>query len=480
MKYSLGVFLTTRFCIEYPPFAKNPMTREPGRLGPIWNRDWGAAVRILMAFLAIVATSIELQAAETSQEWVKSQLDSLVKLYQSLHANPELSLREEKTSQKLAEELRGAGCEVTEKVGGFGVVGVLRNGKGPVIMLRCDLDALPVSEQTGLAFSSKVTVKDSTGADVGVMHACGHDVHMANLIGVTRYLAAHKDRWQGTAICIGQPAEERGGGARAMLADGLFTRFPKPDAAIALHVDSYLATGKIGIRSGYSLANVDSVDITVLGKGGHGAYPHKSIDPIVQAAELILSLQTLVSREVKPTEPAVVTVGSIHGGTQHNIISSSCKLQLTVRSYSESVRQQLLAGIQRKAKAVALAHNAPEPTITVSEGTPSVLNDDKLAERVMKATKRALGDDRVVDSEPSMGGEDFSEYGRAGVPILMFRLGAVSENRLGRFTELGQEAPSLHSPFFYPDIEEALATGVPALAEAAIELFTPAASANKK
>jgi hippurate hydrolase len=256
-----------------------------------------------------------------------------------------------------------------------------------------------------------------------------------------------------------------------MLADGLFTRFPKPDAAVALHVDSFLATGKIGIRAGYSLANVDSIDITVRGKGGHGAYPHKSVDPIVQAAELILSLQTLVSREVKPTEPAVVTVGSIHGGTQHNIIGSTCQLQLTVRSYSEVVRQQLLAGIQRKAKAVALAHNAPEPTITLSEGTPSVLNDEKLAARIAVATKRALGEDRVVDSEPSMGGEDFSEYGRAGVPILMFRLGAVNAKRLERFAELGQEPPSLHSPFFYPDIEEALATGVPALAEAAMELF---------
>jgi hippurate hydrolase len=287
-----------------------------------------------------------------------------------------------------------------------------------------------------------------------------------------------KERWKGTAMFIGQPAEERGGGARAMLADGLFTRFPKPVAAIALHVDAYLATGRIGIRGGYSLANVDSVDITVMGKGGHGAYPHKTVDPIVQAAELILSLQMLVSREVKPTEPAVVTVGSIHGGTQHNIIGSSCQLQLTVRSYSEEVRKQLLAGIHRKAKAVALAHNAPEPTIKVSEGTPSLLNDEKLAARIAMATKRLLGEDRVVDAEPSMGGEDFSEYGRAGVPILMFRLGAVSAKRLERFAQLEQEPPSLHSPFFYPDIEETLSTGVPALAEAAIELLQPTAATN--
>lgn len=458
MKNQPATFLTRRLWVEYPPFAKSA-----------WA-FLGSAVFV------ILSCCVEVQGAETPAEWVNSQLESLITLYQDLHAHPELSLKEEKTSQKIASQLRDAGFEVTERVGGYGVVGLLQNGDGPVVMVRCDLDALPVVEQTGLAFASKVTVKDAGGADVGVMHACGHDVHMTNLIGVARYLAAHKNRWHGTAMLIGQPAEERGGGARAMLADGLFTRFPKPTAAIALHVDSYLETGKIGIRSGYSLANVDSVDITVSGKGGHGAYPHKTIDPIVQAAELILSLQMLVSREVKPSEPAVVTVGSIHGGTQHNIIGSSCKLQLTVRSYSDEVRQSLLDGIRRKAKAVALAHNAPEPTITVSEGTPSLLNDAKLAERVTKATKKILGNDRVVDSEPSMGGEDFSEYGRAGVPILMFRLGAVNAKRLARFKELGQEAPSLHSPFFYPDIEEALATGVPALAEAAIELFSTSIS----
>jgi hippurate hydrolase len=340
-------------------------------------------------------------------------------------------------------------------------------------MLRCDLDALPVTEQTELAYSSKVVVKDAQGTAVGVMHACGHDLHMTNMVGVVRYLASHQDRWKGTLMIVGQPAEERGGGARAMLADGLFSRFPKPDAALALHVDAYLATGLIGIRGGYSLANVDSVDITVRGKGGHGAYPHKSIDPIVQAAELVLSLQTLVSREVKPTDAAVVTVGSIHGGTQHNIIGGSCQLQLTVRSYTDEVRAQLLAGIRRKALAVAQAHNAPEPVVTFSEGTPALRNDDQLAARIAAATRRALGADRVVDSEPSMGGEDFSEYSKAGVPILMFRLGAVNADRLQRYQQLGQEPPSLHSPLFYPDVEEALTTGVPAMVESAIELLQP-------
>ncbi len=476
MKSKLVKFVARVVEIAYPPSEKKWPPFGVQRV-----RSEGTLIRRVPLALAagwlVISLCGELRA-ESPQDWLKPQLDSLVMLYRDLHAHPELSKREQDTSRKFAEELRLAGVETTEKVGGFGVVGLLRNGDGPTVMLRCDLDALPVTEQTGLAFSSKITVKDDKGADVGVMHACGHDVHITNLVGVARYLASHRDLWKGTAMFVGQPAEERGAGARGMLADGLFTRFPKPDAAIALHVDAYLATGRIGIRGGYSLANVDSVDITVIGKGGHGAYPHKTIDPIVQAAELVLSLQTLVSREVKPTEPAVVTVGSIHGGTQHNIIGASCQLQLTVRSYSEEVRQQLLAGIRRKAKGVALAHNAPEPVISISEGTPSLLNDEKLAVRIAAATKRVLGDDRVVDAEPSMGGEDFSEYGRAGVPILMFRLGAVNGKRLERFLQLGQEPPSLHSPLFYPDVEEALATGVPALAEAAIELFNPATKPN--
>jgi hippurate hydrolase len=326
-------------------------------------------------------------------------------------------------------------------------------------------------EQTDLAFASKVRVKNQEGVEVGVMHACGHDVHMTNLVGVARYLAAHQDRWSGTLMLVGQPAEERGAGARAMLKDGLFERFPKPDFALALHVDAMLAAGHVGYRTGYSLANVDSVDITIHGKGGHGAYPHATIDPVVQAAQLVLSLQTIVSREIKPIEPAVVTVGSIHGGTKHNVIGDTCHLQLTVRSYSEDIRQQLLAAIKRKAKAVALGAAAPEPTITVAEGTPSLWNDDALAERIVPVFRRVLGDDRVVLAEPSMGGEDFSRYGRAGVPIMMFRLGAVDRRRLERFEQLGQQPPSLHSPFFYPDVEQTLITGVTAMSSAALELL---------
>jgi amidohydrolase len=456
--------LSTTSKLDHPPSGKFVEKILDSRsLRGIWIRWFLGIVLPLMLENAV--------RAETPQEWVKANLEWLVGLYRHLHAHPELSQHERETSLKLSHELQGTGAEVTGNVGGFGVVGLLRNGEGPTVMLRCDLDALPVTEQTELAYSSKVKVQADKGLEVGVMHACGHDVHMTNLVGVAKFLASHKNQWQGTAMFVCQPAEERGAGARAMLSDGLFTRFPKPDAAIALHVDAYSATGTVGIRGGYSLANVDSVDITVKGKGGHGAYPHRTIDPIVQAAELILSLQTLVSREVKPTEPAVVTVGSIHAGTQHNIIGSSCQLQLTVRSYSDEVRSKLLEGIRRKAKAIALAYDAPEPDVQVSEGTPSLRNDDKLATQIAATLKRILGEDKVVDAEPSMGGEDFSEYGRAGVPILMFRLGAVSAKRLERFQQLGQEPPSLHSPLFYPDVEEALSTGVPALAEAAMELL---------
>ncbi len=433
--------------------------------------------RRLLACLALSLLSLSCvrAQAETPQDWLPSQIDSLVELYRHFHAHPELSFQEEKTAERLAAELSRAGVEVTAQVGGHGVVGLLRNGTGPTLMLRSDLDALPVTEQTNLVYASQVKVEDQDGNEVGVMHACGHDVHITNLVGVARYLASHKDRWQGTVMFIGQPAEERGSGATAMLKDGLFTRFPKPDFAVALHVDSGLETGKIGYRTGFALANVDSVDVTLHGRGGHGAYPHTTIDPIIQAAQFVMAIQTIVSREVKPIEPAVITVGSIHGGTKHNIIGNSCHMQLTVRSYADDVRQLLLEGIQRKAKAVALGANAPEPTITISEGTPALYNDEDLARRLDPALRRIVGDEQVVDTEPSMGGEDFSQYGRAGVPILMLRLGAVEANRLNRYKELGQQAPSLHSALFYPDAEETLRTSVPVMAELALELLPPQA-----
>jgi hippurate hydrolase len=411
--------------------------------------------------------------AEEPGQWVRGNLDDLVALYREFHSNPELSFQEKETAARLGEQWRRSGFEVHEGIGGHGVVGILKNGDGPTLMLRTDLDALPVTEATNLVFASTVKATDTSGDEVGVMHACGHDVHMTNIAGVAQYLAANKEKWRGTVMLVGQPAEERGAGARAMLDDGLFDKFGKPDFALALHVDSTLATGRLGYRAGYALANVDSVDVTMMGRGGHGAYPHTTVDPIVQAAELVMSLQTIVSREIKPIEPAVITVGSIHGGTKHNIIGESCHLQITVRSYTDEVREHLLSAIERKAKAVAIGARAPEPVITVSEGTPSMFNDEKLVERVLPVFRRLVGEANVQAAEPSMGGEDFSQYGRAGVPIFMFRLGSVDAARLERYKQLGQQPPSLHSPIYYPDIEDTLTTGVPAMASAALELLKP-------
>lgn len=431
--------------------------------------------RLAAAICALALGSVAVASDPVDpQPWVAEQLPSLLELYKHFHQHPELSFEEEHTARRLSAELEAAGAEVETGVGGHGVVALLTNGAGPTLMLRTDLDALPVTEQTGLMFASTAKVTNESGASVGVMHACGHDVHMTNLVGVARFLNAHRDAWKGTAMFIGQPAEERGAGAKAMLEDGLFTRWAKPDYAIALHVDSTLAAGRVGYRAGYSLANVDSVDIVVRGKGGHGAYPHATIDPIVQAAQLVISLQTIVSREVKPIEPAVITVGSIHGGTKHNIIGDECRLQITVRSYSDEVRQHLINGIKRKAAGVAMAAAAPPPTVTVSEGTPSLFNDEALAERLDPVFRRIVGEENVVLSEPSMGGEDFSQYGRSGVKSLMFRLGAVDSRRLERYAQLGQSPPSLHSPLFYPDIEEVLPTGVATMSAAALELLQPA------
>jgi hippurate hydrolase len=285
--------------------------------------------RLTLVALPLVLSLTVMISPGWSQEkpraWAEKHLDEIVQLYRHFHSHPELSFMEKETAARLAKELRAAGVEVTENVGGTGVVGLLKNGSGKTIMLRTDLDALPVTEQTGLAYASNVKVTDpSTGVEVGVMHACGHDIHIANLIATARYLAEHKDQWKGTVMFIGQPAEERGAGAKAMLEDGLFEKFPKPDLAIALHDDATLAAHKVGVRGGWSMANVDSVDITIIGRGGHGAAPHTTVDPIVTAAQLVLALQTVVSREMKPTDPAVVTVGSIHAGTKHNIISDRC------------------------------------------------------------------------------------------------------------------------------------------------------------
>jgi amidohydrolase len=403
--------------------------------------------------------------------WIDGQLDDLVRTYIHLHQNPEVSFQERATAQYVAAAWREAGFTVTEQVGGTGVVAKLENGDGPMVMLRTDLDALPVTEATNLPYASQQTVLTDAGTTSGVMHACGHDIHMTNLIGVAQYLAQHKSEWQGTLLLIGQPAEERGSGAKAMLADGLFERFGKPDYALALHCESDTPTGKVAVSPGYSLANVDSVDITVKGKGGHGSAPETTIDPIAQAAELVVSLQTIVSREVKPGQPAVITVGSIHGGTKHNIIGDTCHLQITVRSYTAEVRTLLLSAIRRKALAIAQAYGAPEPDIATSEGTPALENHADLTPRVTDSFRLALGSENVLPMEPVMGGEDFSQFGLAGVPIVMFRLGVIDPQRLARYEQLGQQLPSLHSPSFYPDAPGALATGILAMISATTDLM---------
>lgn len=417
-------------------------------------------LRVLLAVTwALLIDSGSIGAGDP-RAWVDVQLDDLVALYQHFHRHPELSNHEERTAARLAEELRRAGCEVTTGVGGHGVVGVLRSGEGPVVMWRCDLDALPVTENTGLDYASQVRVRDDAGGEVGVMHACGHDLHTTNLVAAARYMGAHKSDWRGTIVFIGQPAEERTLGAKQMLEDGLFERFPKPHFALALHVDAGLEAGHVGYRAGYALANVDSCDVIVRGRGGHGSAPHLCIDPIVQAAELVVSLQSIVSREISPLDPAVVTVGSIHGGTKHNIIPNTCHLQITLRSYSDTVRERLQTAIQRRAQAIADAYGAPAPTVKFSEGTPAVYNDDALVNRIVPEMIAALGEQRVQEVERVMGAEDFSLYGRAGVPAFMFRLGTLAPERAEQFRKAGTSPPSLHSAEYYPEPRESLRTGL--------------------
>jgi amidohydrolase len=404
---------------------------------------------------------------------IASELPSLEALYTDLHTHPELSLSEVRTAGHMAGELRKFGFDVTAGVGGNGVVAVLKNGPGPTILVRTDLDALPVTEKTGRPYASTVHVRDKAGNDVGVMHACGHDIHMTCWVGTARTLAALKDRWSGTLVFIGQPAEEVGAGARMMLDDGLFKRFPKPDFALALHCDSRLQTGHVAFTEGLALANVDSVDITVHGRGGHGSAPHTTIDPIVVAARIVLDLQTIVSRETNPLDPCVVTVGSIHGGTKHNIIPNEVKLQVTVRTTKDTVRKHTLEAIERIVKAAATAAGAPEPEVKVrpEEFTPALTNDTALTRRTVGMLRQVLGVDNVEARPPVMGGEDFSRFGRAGVPIFMFWLGTIDADRWAASQKDGAATlPSLHSDLFWPAPESTIRTGVLAMTQAVLNL----------
>ena len=402
------------------------------------------------------------QTGPNSKE-VDAVVPAAHELYVDLHQNPELSAHETQTASKLAARLRDLGYEVTEHVGGTGVVAILKNGGGPTVMLRTELDALPVEEKTGLPYASKVHTKDSAGLDVPVMHACGHDLHMAALEGTAAVMAHSKESWHGTLMLIGQPAEETIGGARAMIADGVFTRFPKPSIGVALHVGNNLPAGQLGITSGTYNTNANSLRITIYGKGGHGSSPNTAIDPIVIAAKTILSLQTIVSREVKPGEMAVITVGYIRAGTKNNIIPDQAELGLTVRTYKADVRKQVLAAITRVTKAESLAGNAPrEPLIEELESTNSVYNDPALAERLRAPLEAALGKGNVITTDPITPSEDYSAFIEQGVPSLYVSLGGADPKKYAESKNGGENLPSNHSPYFTPDVEPALRAGIAA------------------
>jgi amidohydrolase len=397
-------------------------------------------------------------------------------IYKDFHAHPELSLREEKTSARVADELEKTGFAVTRRVGGFGVVGVLTNGNGPTILVRTDLDALPVTEQTGAPYASSVTTLDEKTNTVGVMHACGHDMHMTVFLGTARVLSDLKSQWRGTLVMIGQPAEEKVEGARAMLKDGLFTRFPRPDYCVALHCASDLPAGSVGITEGYALANVDSVDITIRGVSGHGAWPHRTKDPVVLAAQTVLALQTIVSRETEPTQPAVVTVGSIHGGTKHNIIPDEVRLQLTLRSYSDEVRQHTVDAIKRMTRGLAAAAGIPEdryPTITIGESVPATYNHPDLSRRLLGVFKKWFGDAQTVSTKPIMGAEDFGLFSRTEhkIPGCIYWIGTVDPKEFKAAQAAGQPLPPLHSSKFLPALEPTLKTGVTAMTAAVLDLM---------
>ena len=453
-----------------------------------------------LALLTALGACAHAQSPETDVPQAEISADmptagtNLIDLYQYFHTHPELSFKEVKSSTIMANELTSLGFEVTtglgdewtkakslrdngvvrDGVGGYGVVGVYRNGEGPTVLIRADMDALPVAERTGVPHASKVVDETWTGVTNGVMHACGHDIHMTSWVGTARNLIAAKDEWSGTLIMIAQPAEELGNGAQAMIADGLFERFPLPDYNLALHVSAGVPSGKVAYSSGFALANVDSIDITVKGVGGHGAYPHTTKDPVIVGASIVTAVQTLVSRNVNPQTPAVVTVGSFQAGAKHNIISDEAKLLLTVRSYDDETRAMLLEGIERIAKAQALAFGAPEPEIFVEpDYTPSTYNEPALAAKAAAAIAGVIGEDNINQVDPVMGGEDFSQYGRtdAKIPSLIFWVGAVEPEKWEAAQDSALGLPSLHSPFFAPDYEPTIETGVKSMTATALALF---------
>ena len=413
----------------------------------------------------------------SSKATAEYKIDEIVSLYKFLHSNPELSWQEDKTSNYLANILEENGYNVTRGVGKKGVVAILKNGKGPTLMIRADMDALPVEEKTNLEYASKVRQVNRFGKEVPVMHACGHDIHMSVLIGTAKNLISMKNKWSGTLMLILQPAEEVGQGSLAMLEDGLFERFPRPDFNLALHVGGMGPAGTIGYQLGYAMANVDSVDIIVNGVGGHGAYPHTTIDPIVLASQIVLSLQTIVSRKIDPLEPAVVTVGSIHGGLKHNIISEEVRLQLTLRSYSDEVRNKTINEIKKIVRGLGIAAGLPEnkmPNVLVKdEYTPALYNDPEFSIKVLNFIRNEIGKDNVVEISAVMGGEDFARYGRQDprIPSLLFWLGGTSKENWKKYLNDEIDMVSIHSPFFAPDPEPTITTGIRAMTASALGLL---------
>jgi len=443
-------------------------------------------IRSLLILLLLMWIAPLILAQQTPQSLADVELPSLLGIYKDIHTHPELSGYEERTAALVAKELRAAGCQVTEHLGkyensklkAYGVVGVMKNGDGPTLLVRTDMDALPVEEETGLPYASKVVVKNDEGKDVHVMHACGHDTHIAAFIGTARSLGKLKDQWHGTIVFVAQPAEETGNGARALLKDGLYEKFGKPNFALGFHDKADLETGQIGVTEGYTYANVDSVDITVRGVGGHGAYPHKTKDPIVLAAEIINALQTIASRENNPLDPIVITVGSIHGGTKHNIIPDEVKMQLTVRTYKSDVRERVLAAINQIAKGCATGaglppERAPIVTVRKDEFCPSTYNNPELTKRLVAIWKASLGNENVKIVDPTMGGEDFSEYSLPdhSIPAVDFHIGAVDPGKIADYKKAGKELPSLHSSKFAPVPEPTIRTGVIGMVTAVLELM---------
>ena len=434
-------------------------------------------IRYIILIVPFILISSFISKNNNFENFIETEIPYLRELYIDIHKNPEISLMEKETSIKLANELRKVGFEVEENFGGYGIVGILKNGEGPTILYRTDMDALPMEEKTGLPYASKVITKNIDGNDVGTMHSCGHDMHMTVWTGTARALVDRKSEWSGTIIMIGQPAEEIGAGAAMMLNAGLYEKYPIPDYGIALHASPTIPSGKVGFGKGYIMANTESVDIKIFGQGSHGAVPHMSIDPIVTASMIVMELQTIVSRNLNPLDDAVITVGSIKGGTKHNIIPDEVNLQLTIRTYKEEVRNLIHKRIKEICNGIAASMGLDEsrwPKIIMPEQyTPANYNDEILIDIMTNVSNSIIGKENVVTVEPQMVGEDFARYGstKENIPTAMYWLGTVPKERMDRYISGEYALPALHSPFYYPDIENSIRTGVKVSTESLIKLF---------